>query len=187
MRSNVTQAVQSLIVKRSGTRLEEGETDLVTRSIYYVVANRCGIELADDKPTFDDITAAYMRWRKKGECRMSIALTYSEGQAGMLYPNIIMEKENLSKLGKYGMMAMDYLKENHYQRYRSLKRFGRLTEVLSPVNEEAYRMIDMMMENYLKSHKPENPADTMEMWKIRQQGMMQAEEIVIAEVVNKYH
>ena len=57
MRSNVTQAVQSLIVKRSGTRLEEGETDLVTRSIYYVVANRCGIELADDKPTFDDITA----------------------------------------------------------------------------------------------------------------------------------
>lgn len=57
MRSNVTQAVQSLIVKSSGTRLEEGETDLVTRSIYYVVANRCGIELTDEKPTFDAITA----------------------------------------------------------------------------------------------------------------------------------
>nr|WP_277820596.1 TnpV protein [Hominisplanchenecus murintestinalis] len=98
-----------------------------------------------------------------------------------------MEKENLSKLGKYGLMAMDYLKENHYQRYKSLVRFGRLTEVLEPVNREAYQMIDTMMEKYLKNHKPENPADTMEMYKIRQQGMMQAEEIVIHEIVNQYH
>ena len=118
---------------------------------------------------------------------MSLTLAYMEAEDGMLYPNISMEKENLSKLGKYGLMAMDYLKENHYQRYKSLVRFGRLTEVLEPVNREAYQMMDTMMEKYLKSHKPKNPADTMEMYKIRQQGMMQAEEIVIHEIVNQYH
>ena len=118
---------------------------------------------------------------------MSVALTYREAEDGMLYPNIGMEEENLSKLGKYGLIAMDYLKENHPQRYLSLKRFGRLTEVLSPVNEEAYQMIDSMMERYLKKHLPKNPADTMEMWQIRQQGMMQAEEIVLHDLVNKYH
>ena len=118
---------------------------------------------------------------------MGIALTYTEAGDGMLYPNISMEEENLSKLGKYGLIAMDYLKENHPERYRSLKWFGRLTEVLAPVNEEAHRMIDTMMEKYMETHKPRNPADTMEMWKIRQQGMMQAEEIVLHDLVNKYH
>ena len=118
---------------------------------------------------------------------MSVALTYREAEDGMLYPNIEMEEENLSKLGKYGLIAMEYLRENHPERYRSLKRFGRLTEVLSPVNEEAYQMIDTMMEKYLETHKPKNQADTMEMWQIRQQGMMPAEEIVLHDIVNRYH
>ena len=118
---------------------------------------------------------------------MSVALTYHMEADGMMYPNIQMEEENLSKLGKYGLMAMDYLKENHPERYRSLRRFGRLTEVLSPVNEEAYQMMDSIMTNYLKSHRPKNPADTMEMWKIRSQGQMQAEEIVLHDLVNRYH
>lgn len=43
---------------------------------------------------------------------MSVALQYKEGPDGMLYPNIVMEQENLSNLGKYGLMAMDYLREN---------------------------------------------------------------------------
>ena len=118
---------------------------------------------------------------------MSLTMEYTQAEDGMLYPNISMEKEDLSKLGKYGLMAMDYLKENHHQRYKSLVRFGRLTEVLEPVNQEAHQMIDTMMEKYLKSHRPVNPADTMETWRIRQQGMMQAEEIVIHEIVNRYH
>jgi hypothetical protein len=118
---------------------------------------------------------------------MSVALQYKEGEDGMLYPNIVREKENLSKLGKYGLMAMDYLKENHHERYLSLVRFGRLTEVLAPVNEEAYRMEELLMEQYLKSHPAKNPADTMEMWKIREQGLRQAQEIILHDLINKYH
>ena len=118
---------------------------------------------------------------------MSLDLNYREGKDGILYPIVSMERENPARLGRYGLMAMEYLKENHPERSRSLKRFGRLTEVLSPVNEEAYQMIDTMMEKYLETHKPKNPADTMEMWQIRQQGMMQAEEIVLHDIVNRYH
>ena len=118
---------------------------------------------------------------------MSVALKYKEGTDGMLYPNIVMEQENLSNLGKYGLMAMDYLRENHYQRYKSLVRFGRLTEVLAPLNEEACEMEDRMMEQYLKEHPAKNPADTMEMWRIREQGLRKIEEIIVHDLINKYH
>jgi hypothetical protein len=118
---------------------------------------------------------------------MSVTLKYKTGTDGMLYPNIVREKENLSQLGKYGLMAMDYLKENHHGRYLSLVRFGRLTEVLAPVNEEAHRMEDHLMEQYLKTHPAKNPADTMEMWRIREQGLRQAEEIIRHDLINQYH
>ena len=88
---------------------------------------------------------------------------------------------------EYGMLAMEYLKENHKTRYQSLLRFGRLTEKLKEVEEEANQMLDHLMQSYLKNHPPKDRHSTMEMWKIRQQGMMMAEEIVMKEIVNQYH
>lgn len=146
----------------------------------------------------------------------TIELEYKMAEDGMLYPNISFESENLADLGKYGLMAMDYLKDNYYDRYRSLERSGRLVEILKPVNEEAHQMVVQMMEKYLKKrvknlrctqvcksryftnentetqvdvqmNKPSNPVSTMEMWKKRGQGLMQAEEIVVNEIVNTYH
>ena len=116
-----------------------------------------------------------------------IELSYTMAEDGMLYPNISFETENLAELGKYGLMAMDYLKDNYNERYRSLERTGRLVQVLKLVNEEAHQMVDRMMEKYLQTHMPSDPASTMEMWKIREQGLMQAEEIVVHEIVNIYH
>ena len=122
-----------------------------------------------------------------GDIETSIELSYTMAEDGILYPNISFETENLAELGKYGLMAMDYLKDNYYERYRSLEKTGRLVEVLKPVNEEAHQMVDKMMEKYLQTHKPNDPTSTMEMWKIREQGLIQAEEIVVNEIVNKYH
>ena len=121
-----------------------------------------------------------------GDIETSIELSYTMAEDGILYPNISFETENLAELGKYGLMAMDYLKDNYYERYRSLERCGRLVEVLKPINEEAHQMVDRMIEKYLQTHKPNDPTSTMEMWKIREQGLMQAEEIVVHEIVNKY-
>ena len=121
-----------------------------------------------------------------GDIETNIELSYTMAEDGILYPNISFETENLAELGKYGLMAMDYLKDNYYERYRSLERCGRLVEVLKPINEEAHQMVDRMIEKYLQTHKPNDPTSTMEMWKIREQGLMQAEEIVVHEIVNKY-
>ncbi|WP_306779729.1 TnpV protein [Agathobacter rectalis] len=108
---------------------------------------------------------------------------------GILYPQIEMpdETEDLKKLGKYGRMAMKYLEENEPQRYKSLMRFGKMYEKMSSVEEEANQLYDRLEEQYLAKHKPQNPSSTMEMWKIREQAKMQAEEVVLNQVVMKFH
>ena len=118
-----------------------------------------------------------------------LALTYHEVE-GLLYPDIQMPEEQektLTNLGKYGLMAMNYLKENEKQRFVTLQRFGMLAEKMHEVDEEANRLLEQLMNQYLKKHKPQNPNSTMEMWKLREQAKMQAEEVVLHQVVMKFH
>ena len=66
---------------------------------------------------------------------MVTEMTYHE-ENGLLYPNIEMPQNQeiqLQKLGKYGRMALNYLKENEKKRYNSLYRFGKLGEVMEQV------------------------------------------------------
>ncbi|HKM03049.1 MAG TPA: TnpV protein [Lachnospiraceae bacterium] len=98
-----------------------------------------------------------------------------------------MQEKNLMNLGKYGRMAMNYLKENERSRFNSLYRFGKLAEKMNQVDEEANELLDQLMESYLEKHKPQNPSSTMEMWKIREQAKMQAEEVVLHQVVMHFH
>ena len=108
---------------------------------------------------------------------------------GLLYPQIEMpdETEDLTKLGKYGRMAMNYLKENEPARYKTLMRFGKMYEKMSAVEEEANQLYDQLEMQYLAKHKPQNPSSTMEMWKIREQAKMQAEEVVLHQIVMRFH
>ena len=55
------------------------------------------------------------------------------------------------------------------------------------VNEEAYEMLDMVVDRYLAKHKPGNRHSTMEMWKLREQAKQLAEEVIYGEIVYKYH
>ncbi|WP_370750718.1 TnpV protein [Eubacterium sp.] len=128
--------------------------------------------------------------KTKGELQMEEKkLTYHEGADGMLYPNLEMPKEKVSitKVGRYGMMAAQYLKENEGLRYNTLYRLGRLVEKMMEVDEEANSLMDTLMEDYLKKHKPQNPSSTMEMWKIREQAKMIAEEVVLHQIVYRFH
>ena len=115
-------------------------------------------------------------------------MTYKE-VGGLLYPQIEMpdETEDLTKLGKYGRMAMNYLKENEPARYKTLMRFGKMYEKMSAVEEEANQLYDQLEMQYLAKHKPQNPSSTMEMWKIREQAKMQAEEVVLNQIVMRFH
>ena len=119
-----------------------------------------------------------------------IKLTYHEGEDGLLYPDLKFPEESkvsLKKAGKYGRMAGKYLKETEPTRYRALYRFGTLAEKMEKVNEEAYELLDRLMNQYLKEHKAKNPNDTMEMVKLREQAKMTAEEVVLHQIVYQYH
>lgn len=88
-------------------------------------------------------------------------------------------------VGKYGRMWLRYMQENEPQRYRSLYRFGKLYQTAAEVNDEAYRMLDTISEKYLRKNLPQNPASTMELWRLQEQAKAEAEEVVIADIVMK--
>lgn len=108
-----------------------------------------------------------------------------EERDGIFYPLISMEEEHVD-VGKYGLLWMDYMKSEYPQRYVSMKRCCRLREKAAEVNEEAYRILDEITNKYLKG-KVEHLDSTMEIWKLREQTRMMAEEIIFAEIVNQFH
>ena len=116
-------------------------------------------------------------------------LTYHEEKDGMLYPDLTLPETEVSmtNLGRFAIRAVEYLKENHKDRYLTLVRFGLLAEKMQEVENEANQMMETLEQSYLKNNPPKNPKSTMEMWGLREQARMQAEEIVMAEVVMKFH
>lgn len=48
-------------------------------------------------------------------------------------------------------------------------------------------MLESIENKYLEKHKPVNPFSTMEMWKLREQARMTAEEEVLSAVVYHYY
>ncbi len=117
----------------------------------------------------------------------SIGIEYEEREDGLLYPVLEYDNEKQIDVGKYGYMWIQYMQENHTYRYRELVRAGMVKETAAKVNEEAYQMLESIIKKYLGTHRLKNPHSTMEMWKLREQAQMQAEEIVLASVVyNRY-
>ena len=112
--------------------------------------------------------------------------TYTE-MGGVLYPNIVVSEEANVWIGKYGLLWIDYMKSNHTERYRHHIRMGTLNIKAFEVNEEAYEMLEGIVNQYLANHKPQNSASTMEMWRLREQAKQMAEEVVLSDVVRQYH
>ncbi len=112
--------------------------------------------------------------------------TYTEVD-GVLYPNIKVSEEVDVWAGKYGLLWIDYMKSNHAERYRYHIRMGTLNSKAFEVNEEAYEMLEGIMNQYLARHKPQNSASTMEMWRLREQAKQMAEEVVLNDIVRQYH
>jgi hypothetical protein len=108
---------------------------------------------------------------------------------GLLYPILPVEvkTESNEQTGKYGDCWIHYMQENHFERYRSLIRFGKLQEKAVEVNEEAYELLDQMLKTYLEKHPAQNPGSTMEMWKLREQAKSMVEEFIFQDIVYKFH
>ena len=112
--------------------------------------------------------------------------TYTEVD-GVFYPNIVVSEEADVWIGKYGLLWIDYMKSNHTERYRHHIRMGTLSARAFELNEEAYEMLEGIVNQYLAKHKPKDKHSTMEMWKIREQAKMLAEEVIYGEIVYQYH
>ena len=65
---------------------------------------------------------------------------------GILYPCITFSEDvPIGKIGKYGLMWITYMKENHVYRYRHLVRMGELNLTAVDVAEEADAMADTII------------------------------------------
>lgn len=111
-----------------------------------------------------------------------------EERDGLLYPLITVDiKEENVNIGKYGRMWMQYLKSEYPQRYRSLLRFGELKYKAAEVNEVAYELLDDIESEWLQKHRPKNKNSFVEMYKLRTEARLVAEEVVLHDVVNCFH
>ena len=116
-----------------------------------------------------------------------IGVKYRE-KDGILYPLITVEiKEEYTDLGKYGRMWMQYIQSEHPERYRSLVRFGELHSKAAEVNEVAYELLEDIENEWLSKHRPQNKNSFMEMYQLRTQARLMAEEVVLHDVVNCFH
>lgn len=111
-----------------------------------------------------------------------------EERDGLFYPVIAeTEIQEAIHVGKYGHLWMNFMKENHPDRYRHLLRFGKLRTKAIEIDEEAYQMLDSMTEKYLKSHPPKDSISTMEMWRLREEAKRIAEEFIFQDIINQFH
>ena len=110
-----------------------------------------------------------------------------EERDGIFYPCITFSEDApIGKVGKYGLMWITYMKENHDYRYRHLVRMGELNAIAIEVDEEANVMADTIIEKYLREHIAKDTSSTMDMWRLREQARMVADEVVLVDVINRY-
>lgn len=87
-------------------------------------------------------------------------------------------------LGKYGNMALEYLKKNHEERYQELSQRD-IELIFGSLNDECYERLELMIERYLKENPLTNPMDTMQSYREKQQAKDYAEEILLKEFIYK--
>ena len=108
---------------------------------------------------------------------------------GLLYPVLSVSEEAVKPIhiGKYGRMWIDFMKTEHPDRYRNLVRFGRLWDKATEIDEEAYDLLEAIESKWLSSHKPRNRQSFWEMYQLRTQARLMAEETVLHQVIRQYH
>lgn len=112
--------------------------------------------------------------------------TYTEVN-GIFYPNLVVKPEKNVMVGKYGTIWMRFIEEKYPMRYLEFHMDGELRVKAAEVNEEAKEVLDMMVQAYLKKHKPKNPDSSMEMWRLREQARAIAEEFILEDIVCRFH
>ncbi|MBF4692321.1 TnpV protein [Fusibacter sp. Q10-2] len=117
----------------------------------------------------------------------AVELSYQEVQ-GIYHPQIqLSREENYDKkpLGKYGQMAMNYLKEEHINRYNYLLTEGTLLPLMHQVNQQAWERMEMLQEQMLQKEPIQDPTNTYQAYRHREMIRTSVEEIVLREIIYK--
>lgn len=113
-----------------------------------------------------------------------IAIHYTEGEDGMLYPELNYPMQPQGSVGKYGEMRREYLAEHRKATYAELRLEGTLKRHLMDVNEQAYQMLDHMIEEMLKSNPaPSRQTDQLGWVQYMNALKAQVEEVVLRELI----
>lgn len=115
-----------------------------------------------------------------------VELEYEE-RDGIFYPKIYTSPVTSANVGKYGHMWIRFMESEYPIRHRSLVRNEELYERALQVEEIAWELHEDIEKSWLKKHKPKNSNSFVEIYKLRSEARLLAEEVVLHEVINCYH
>ena len=116
-----------------------------------------------------------------------VEMNYTE-KDGVRLPNIQISnnsEDDNQLLSKYGRMAMDYLHDNHPQRFMILKMDGTLMEKMHRADREAVEKLELITQQMLQTDPMPETEDIMVKTRHLNSIRSAAEEIVLNEIVFK--
>lgn len=114
----------------------------------------------------------------------NLNLSYHE-QDGMLLPNLQISNcvEDDRPLGRYGRMALSYLRDNYPDRYMTLKMDGSFMETMHQVQREATEQIERLTQQMLRDAPMPVTDDILERTRHLNDLKSMAEETILQSVV----
>lgn len=114
----------------------------------------------------------------------NLNLSYHE-QDGMLLPNLQISNcvEDDRPLGRYGRMALSYLRDNYPDRYMTLKMDGSFMETMHRVQREATEQIERLTQQMLRDAPMPVTDDILERTRHLNDLKSMAEETILQSVV----
>ena len=112
-------------------------------------------------------------------------LTYTK-IGDYLIPDLAMDDEDDTLLGKYGMLRETFLQEHHHGTYTSMLLTGRLEPHLRKIDQQAKEQVDRIVGNLKRLHDVDERMkanDQMAWVQAVNSFIAQAEEIVLSEIV----
>ena len=113
-------------------------------------------------------------------------ITFVLGKDELYYPDLILPKETMKDIGRYGLIWLRYLQECQRHEYIKLVLAGKLHEHLSQVNEECYERVEQLVEQMKITTEVTEElkrADQMKWVGLVNNMRSAAEEIVLKEIV----
>ncbi|MDU2242909.1 MAG: TnpV protein [Paenibacillus sp.] len=107
---------------------------------------------------------------------------------GLLYPDLQISNQaeaDQQPLGKYGRMALNFLRNHHPQRFLILKMQGNLMEKMLQVEQEAHAKMEVLTKQLLRLHPMPQTEDILERTRHLNQIKSTTEELILNDIILK--